>query len=55
MIGLPVYELWRGQQDSAEKSALVNSRLSALEEGTEEALRQLELVARLGGGRSDFL
>jgi hypothetical protein len=30
VIGLPVYELWRGQQESAQKSAEVNKKLTAL-------------------------
>ena len=39
--------MWKAAHDSAQKSATLNAQLARLEEGTQEAMEQLEIASRI--------
>lgn len=45
VIGFPTYEIWRASEEAAEKSREIDRRLQTLEEGTTEAIVNLEKTA----------
>jgi hypothetical protein len=55
VIGLPFYEIWRAAEESAEKSAEIDRKLTRLEESSTSALGKLEEASRELFGRSDLV